>query len=213
MIQKPNATLCLTSGSSPEGVFKVLVEKAQNGLVNFDQVCFVGLDEWVGISPQNTGSCWYSVNENLFKPLNIKAQNIFFFDALADNLFAECERIDNQIAKNGGFDLMLLGIGLNGHVGMNEPQTPWHLYSHVIDLHEMTKTVGQKYFESQTTLNQGITLGFQYIKEAKAAILMANGYKKKEVIHLALTGIVSEDFPASIFQTLPNGFVMTDQLA
>jgi 6-phosphogluconolactonase/glucosamine-6-phosphate isomerase/deaminase len=182
---------------------------SQANEIDLSKAIFVGLDEWVGISPQNTGSCWHSVNANLFEPLNINPQNIIFFDALLPDLQAECQRVDALVSQLGGFDLMLLGIGLNGHIAMNEPGTSWHLYSHVVALHEMTKTVGQKYFKDQTTLNQGITLGLRYVSEAKLAILMANGSHKTEVINNAINQPISEDFPATIFQTFANGLVMT----
>jgi glucosamine-6-phosphate deaminase len=207
---KPQAVLCMASGDSPRRTFQLLVQMAQTGQVNFGQCQFVGLDEWVGVPRSNPGSCYHLVNHEFFEPLNIAPERIHFFDGLATNLPAECQRIDEAIAQLGGLDLMLVGVGLNGHIALNEPHTPWHLYAHVGALDPITVSVGQKYFNSETPLSQGITLGLRYLQEAQHAVLIASGSRKAPVLAQALQGDVSEAFPASIFQQLPNGTVLLD---
>lgn len=211
--QKPNAVLCLASGNSPEGVFKQMVGMAQRGEADFSQCIFIGLDEWLGIAPDNTGSCWYMVNESLFKPLQIPANQIYFFDGLTTTPQAECERIDQKVAELGGLDVILVGVGLNGHIAMNEPGRSWDLYSHVSELHESTITVGQKYFKESTPLQYGLTVGLRYVQEAKLLILIANGTKKAAILRTALHGEVTTQVPASLFQQLVHGLVMLDQEA
>lgn len=211
--QKPNAVLCLASGNSPEGVFKSLVEMAQAGQIDFSQCTFISLDEWVGISPDNLGSCWYMVNEFLLKPLNIRPEQIYFFDGLTANPQAECGRIDEAVAALGGLDVILVGIGLNGHIAMNEPHTPWDLYSHMSELHESTKSVGQKYFQESTELTYGLTVGLRYVQETQLPILIANGTKKAAIIKQALQGTITTEVPGSIFQQIPNGHVLLDEAA
>ena len=210
VLQKPDAVLCLASGNSPEGVFRCMVEMVQNKTADFSQCTFVGLDEWVGISPENTGSCWYMVNECLFKPLNISKERIIFFDGLTLSPQVEIEQVDQKVAQLGGIDLILVGVGLNGHIAMNEPGTPWNLYSHVSQLHESTKEVGQKYFQENTSLELGLTVGLRYVQEAKLPILIANGTKKAQILKQALQGDISTELPATIFQTLAHGRVLLD---
>ncbi|MCY7352822.1 MAG: glucosamine-6-phosphate deaminase [Cytophagaceae bacterium] len=209
--QKPEAVLCLASGHTPEGTFRHLVKMAADGDPDFSRCIFIGLDEWVGIAPYNPGSCYFFVHENLFKPLGIQPERIHFFNSLAPDLLAECQRIDDVVARLGGLDLILVGVGLNGHIAMNEPGTPWNLYSHVIALHETTITVGQKYFEQQTPLNKGITVGLRYVQEAKQAILIASGRKKADILRQALEEPPTEQLPASIFQQIPDGRVLLDE--
>ena len=105
-------------------------------------------------------------------------KKIHLFNALADDLAGECKKMDGVVAKAGGIDLMLVGIGMNGHIGFNEPGVSFELYSHVIDLDENTQKVGQKYFFEEMKLQKGITLGLQHFLEAGTAIVLANGIKK-----------------------------------
>lgn len=207
---KPQAVLCIASGDSPRRTFQLLVDMARRGEVDFAQCQFVGLDEWVGIPRHNPGSCFYLVNHEFFEPLGIEPERIHFFDGMSPDLAAECRRIDAAVSQLGGLDLMLVGVGLNGHIALNEPHTPWHLHAHVGPLDPLTVSVGQKYFDAETSLSHGITLGLGYLQEARQAVLIASGSKKAPVMARALNGQVSEEYPASIFQRLPNGRVLLD---
>lgn len=209
--RKPEAVICIASGHTPLGVLKQLVEMSGRGEVDLHRCRFIGLDEWVGIPPEREGSCSYFVEEFLLKPLKIKREQIFFFDSMAADLEAECRKMDAAIARFGGLDLMLVGIGLNGHIALNEPGTPWNLYSHLSVLDEMTVTVGQKYFTEKTQMTHGITLGLQHLREARLPVLMASGSSKSAIVRQALAGGVTEQLPASIFQTLPHGLVLLDE--
>ena len=205
--QKPDALICIASGDTPLGVCKFLAKSDKN---LFEKCTFVGLDEWVGMDENDEGSCKYGVYQHLFIPLNIPSERIKFFDAKAQDLALECEKINEFIASRGGLDVMLVGVGMNGHIALNEPNTPFHIYAHVSDLEEVTKSVGQKYFTKETVLTQGITLGLGHLQEAKLPILIANSSKKSSVIKTALTGEITEKFPASIFQKIEKSVIMLD---
>ncbi len=208
--RKPNATLCLASGDTPVGTFHRLTELARAGEADLSQCTFVGLDEWVGFGPADEGSCGYYLYRDLFTPLSIRPEQIYYFDARAIDLPAECMRIDAVLAQRGGLDLMLVGIGLNGHIALNEPGTPFNRYAFVSVLAETTKQIGQKYFTKPTLLDRGITLGLQHLTEAHDVILMASGPRKAAIIRDALTGPVTEQLPASIIQKHPNAHVWLD---
>ncbi len=132
---------------------------------------------------------------------------------MSDQLQEECSKMDKLIAEKNGIDLIIVGIGMNGHIGFTEPGVSISNYSHVIVLDDTTRTVGQKYFKTQQTLEKGITLGLQHLLEARKAILMANGSKKAAVIKKTVEENISNSFPASIMQSHPNGFVMIDEEA
>ena len=208
--QKPEALICIASGDTPLGVCKFL---AKSDKKFFEKCTFVGLDEWVGMDENDEGSCKYGIYQSLLIPLNIPAERIKYFDAKAQDLESECQKINEFIASNGGLDLMLVGVGMNGHIALNEPNTPFGIYAHVSDLEDITKSVGQKYFAKDTILTQGITLGLCHLQEAKLPILIANGLRKASVINVALTDEITEKFPASIFQKLENSIVMLDEAA
>ena len=210
---KPKAIICLASGNTPVRVFRCLVEDVKAGHLDMDGCTFVGLDEWVGIDKSQQGSCRNMMDRDFFHPLKITETSIKFFDAMAKNLTQECDRMDQFISSQGGLDIMLAGIGLNGHIAMNEPGIPFNSYSHIIDLSEETKEVGQKYFSKKTILSKGFTLGLRHLTESKLPILMANGQKKASIIQKALTLPPSVRIPASIIQTIPHAHVLLDEEA
>jgi galactosamine-6-phosphate isomerase len=211
--KNPEAVLCLAAGDTPKLTYATMVEKAKSKLIDFSRCTFIGLDEWVGIPPDNEGSCHYFLHHNLFNPLKIASSQIHVFDALSPDPAYECGKMDFIIQEKGGIDLMLVGIGMNGHIGFNEPGVSFDLYSHVIDLDENTQAVGQKYFSSTIALPKGITLGLRHFLKSRMAILIANGNKKAPVIKKALKETVNNQMPASIIQQHVNGWVMIDEEA
>lgn len=211
--QKPHAVLCVGSGDTPMGTYRQLVRHHREGSVDVSRCTFIGLDEWVGMDASDEGSCQYSLHRELFVPLNIAPENIHQFNAKATDLQAECRRMDEVIAHQGGLDLMIVGVGMNGHIALNEPNTPFDLYSHVVDLDEVTVQVGQKYFSRQTSLTQGITLGLRHLTESREVMLIANGKRKASVVKQALQGTVTEQFPASIIQRHANAWILLDEAA
>jgi len=210
---KPGAVLCLASGETPRLTCQLLVQKVKNEKVDISQVTMIGLDEWVNISPENEGSCHYFFKNELINPLQIPEKQVHLFNGMADKFQDECRKMDAVIRDKGGIDLMIVGIGMNGHIGFNEPGVSFDNYSHVIDLDDTTLTVGQKYFKSKATLQKGITLGLKHLKESKKVLLLANGTKKADVVRRTVEEKVTNTFPASIMQTHANGFVMVDKEA
>lgn len=211
--EKPDAVLCLPSGSTPLGMFKILAEKSKAGEVDFSKCTFVGLDEWVGMGPEDEGSCRFWIDRDFLHPIGFRDEQIIYFDAKSADLPGECERVNESIAKLGGLDLMVLGVGLNGHLALNEPGTSFDSYAHVSVLDPMTAEVGQKYFSKATVLTEGITLGLRHAREAKQLIVMASGEAKAPVMQRALEGEVSEDFPVSLVQRIKGALVMLDEAA
>jgi len=208
---KPGSLLCFPSGDSPAGMFKYLVADAHEGKVDFSKCYFVGLDEWVGMGKEDEGSCTNFLFEHFFTPMGIKPDKMLFFDARSADLDSACKTMDDFIKLHGRLDIMLVGIGMNGHIGLNEPGTAFNLYAHHSPLAPVTISVGQKYFKQQTTLTEGITLGLKHLKEAKIPMLIASGVKKAGIIAQALEGEVTDQLPASIFQTLRSAIVILDE--
>ena len=160
---KPQSVLCLAAGETPRLTYEFLAAAARRDNVDFSRCTFVGLDEWIGIRPDNEGSCAYFLEHNLFIPLGIAGKQIKLFDGLTHDLQKECQSMDTFINSRGRIDLMLVGVGMNGHIGFNEPGVEENLHAHVIDLDETTRSVGQKYFRQSTLLQQGITLGLRHL--------------------------------------------------
>ena len=213
MKNKPNLVLCMASGSTPALTCDLLVQKLKEEQADYSKFTFLGLDEWVGLPPTNTGSCHYFFHKKILEPLQLSLSQYFLFNAMADDLRSECSKMDKLIADKGGIDIMIVGIGMNGHIGFNEPGTSFAVLSHVAELEEITKSVGQKYFDGPVKLGKGITIGFGHLMNTKKIFLMANSSKKAEVIKKTIEGQVTESFPASIMQQHANGFILIDDEA
>lgn len=209
--RKPDVTLCMASGHTPTRICEWFVDLVQKDHIAHDRLRFIGLDEWVGLTPSNPGSCHYFFTEKLIRPLHWQANQVHLFDGLATDLQGQCTSMDAVIAEKG-IDLMVVGIGMNGHIGFNEPGTPVNINCHVADLEPATIQVGQKYFTEATALSKGITVGLGHLMRARRLILVANGSHKKDVVQQALNGPVDPAFPASIVQVHPHAMVITDNL-
>ncbi len=210
---KPASLVCIASGHTPVGVFQNLIRDVQSGKLDISKCVFLSLDEWVGIDPTDSGSCLSMLKRDFFEPLSVPDSQLEYFNVLTTDLEKECERINNLIERRGGLDVMLVGVGTNGHIGMNEPGTSFTSYAHVGDLAEETKTVGQKYFSKKTMLTKGMTLGLRHLQEAKLPIVMASGEKKAAIIQQALSQEPTEQIPVTIAHLISQGYVMLDKEA
>jgi galactosamine-6-phosphate isomerase len=210
---KPQAVVCFASGDTPRLSCQLLAARAIKEKTDFSKCTFIGLDEWVGIPPENEGSCRFFFESLLLKPLNFSLSQIHLFDAMSNDPLQECRRMDEMILARGGIDLMIVGVGMNGHIGFNEPGVSFNNYSHVINLDESTISVGQKYFKGPVVLKQGITLGLKHLLESKKVFLIANGVKKADVIKKTIESEITNNFPATIIRTHPQGVIMIDEAA
>jgi glucosamine-6-phosphate isomerase len=210
---KPDAVICLASGDSPKQTYQLLTKKLQEAAVSLEALTIIGLDEWVGITADNTGSCAWFLHTYFIEPLGLKAEQFRIFDGLTKEQDAECQAMDDFISSHGGLDLMVVGIGLNGHIGFNEPEVNPDLYSHVIELDPITKSVGQKYFTEETQLSHGFTLGLKHIKESTQVLLLASGLKKAPIIKSTLEDPISTSIPSTLLRNHKNGLVFIDKEA
>jgi glucosamine-6-phosphate isomerase len=195
--------LCPASGDTPAGLYKELVNAAGSVNLKMNDISgwrYVGLDEWVGMNGHNEGSCRFHLNNQLFYPLRVPEEKIVFFDGTKDDLDGECENVENFIQKSGGIDIAILGLGINGHVGMNEPGTSAALRSHVTAIDSQTQATGQKYFKEKQRLTKGITLGLATIMEARKIVLLVSGQHKAKITQRVLEGEISEQFPAGLLR-------------
>lgn len=195
-----NPLLCPTSGSTPAALYGALVQQLQKQRIDYSRWRFVGLDEWAGMNGTDQGSCRDFVDQELFHPLGIKEERICFFNGRAADLEKECNRVEHFIEQYGGITLAVVGLGLNGHVGMNEPGTPVSLRSHAAQIAEETRRIGQKYFNEPKELSQGLTLGLATLLDAEHIFLLANGSKKAGIVKRIVEENESEQLPATLLK-------------
>ena len=205
MILKPDSVLGLATGSSPIGIYDQLVKWYEKGDLDFSQVKSVNLDEYVGLGETHPQGYRYFMQKNLFERVNIKRENTFVPNGLAKDFEAECARFDEIIRELGGIDLQLLGIGLDGHVGFNEPADCFEKRTHVVDLQKSTIKANARFFASESEVpRQAITMGMGAIMRAKKILLVASGEAKAEILDRALNGPITPKIPASILQLHPD---------
>lgn len=205
VIIKPDSVLGLATGSSPLGTYNQLIKWYEKGDVDFSNVTSVNLDEYVGLDGSNSQSYRYFMDNNFFNHINIKKENTFVPNGCAVDLAEEGRRYDEHIEELGGIDLQLLGIGLDGHIGFNEPDDYFVKSTHVVDLHESTIKANSRFFENESDVpKQAITMGMISIMQSKKILLIASGSAKKEILDKAFFGPITPQIPASILQLHPD---------
>ncbi len=205
VILKPDSVLGLATGSSPLGTYRQLITWYEKGDVDFDKVISVNLDEYVGLSTKDAQSYRHFMNENFFNHINIRPENTFVPDGCAKNLDAACKAYDAHIEAVGGIDLQLLGIGLDGHIGFNEPDDVFVKNTHVVTLDPSTIRANARFFENEAQVpRRAITMGMVSIMQAKKIVLIANGAAKRDILEKAFFGPITPRIPASILQLHPD---------
>lgn len=205
VINKPDCVLGLATGSSPVGTYDKLTEYFNNGDVDFSSVTSVNLDEYEGLDETSDQSYRYFMNKNLFDRVNIKKENTYVPNGCANDLVKEGKEYDELIKKLGGIDLQLLGIGLDGHIGFNEPDDFFTAETHPVDLDPSTIKANARFFASEADVpTRAITMGMMSIMQAKKVLLIANSASKKEIVEKAFFGPITPLVPASILQLHPD---------
>lgn len=198
--QPDHPLFCPTSGDTPKGLYAALLDLQKENKVDFSNWLFVGLDEWTDMNGDDEGSCRQSLDQHFFGPAGITDAQVCFFDGKQNDGEAECNKVEDFINRNGGIDLVVIGLGLNGHVGMNEPGTPANIRSHISTLDAQTVQTGQKYFNRPTPLTTGLTLGIATLLSARHVFLMVNGNRKAAIVKHVIDADATEAIPATLLK-------------
>jgi len=208
--KKPNSTLGLATGSTPIGMYNYLKEAYQNGIISFKEVTTFNLDEYCGIPKSHPQSYYYYMYEHLFNHIDINPQNIHLPFVEGDDFEAQAKRY-NYLLKQTKIDLQVLGIGSNGHIGFNEPNTPFNQETFIVRLAEKTRLDNQRFFASLDEVPQSaITMGIKNIMEAESILMLISGKNKADTVVKLLKGEVATDFPASILHKHPQVTIIID---
>ena len=204
VIAKPDCVLGLATGSTPVGAYKCLIKAYTDGDLDFSKVKSINLDEYVGLDVTSDQSYRYFMNDNLFDHVNIDKANTYVPNGKSSDMIAECQDYDDRI-KEMGIDIQLLGIGLDGHIGFNEPEDHFTKETHVVTLDPSTIEANARFFESIDDVPKtAVTMGMGGIMSAKKVLLIANGAAKKAVVEKAFFGPITTEVPASILQLHPD---------
>jgi galactosamine-6-phosphate isomerase len=192
----PSLLLCAATGSSPTRAYEFLVEDARREPDVFSRLRVIKLDEWGGLAMDDPGTCETYLRRRLLEPLAISADRYVAFDSEATDAQRECERIRAELAEHGPIDLCVLGLGLNGHLGFNEPADAPTPGPHVARLSESSLR-HPMIRHARGRVTHGLTLGMRDILGSRRVLLLVNGEHKRGALERLLSAEVSPSFPAS----------------
>jgi glucosamine-6-phosphate deaminase len=193
----PRAVLGLPTGRTPIGMYERVIAQCSREYHCFRDVTTFNLDEYVGIPPSHPGSYHAFMEQQLFAHVDLDRARTHIPDGTAPDLDAECARYEAAIRAAGGLGTTFLGLGTNGHIGFNEPGTPFDSRTRVVSLTESTRAANAPLFPNGAVPTQAVTMGIATILGSRAIVLLASGEKKRDAIAHLRSGIVSEGFPAS----------------
>ena len=197
--EKPDSVLGLATGSSPLGLYEQLVARYEAKEIDFSKSTSFNLDEYYPLSGDHPQSYRYFMQENLLGKVNFASSNIP--DGSAADPQAECEKYDATIKAAGGIDLQLLGIGVNGHIGFNEPAESYMLATHLTALADSTIESNSRFFsEGETQPTTAITMGFGTIFGSKKILMLISGASKYPIAKRLLENKIHTDIPASLLR-------------
>ncbi|URZ09744.1 Glucosamine-6-phosphate deaminase 1 [Clostridium felsineum] len=183
VILKDNSVLGLATGDTPLQMYRELINLYNEEELDFSKITTFNLDEYYGISEDNPHSYHYYMKNNFFKFINIADSNINILDGKTKDIERECKAYDNKIAAAGGIDLQVLGIGVNGHIGFNEPDVNFEAETHLVKLDEKTVESNARFFASKEDVpTSALSMGIKTIMQSKKILLLASGPKKAEAV-------------------------------
>ncbi|KOF56469.1 MULTISPECIES: glucosamine-6-phosphate deaminase [Clostridium] len=214
MILKHDSVLGLATGETPTGMYKELIKLYDDKEIDFSDIKTFNLDEYYGLSKENPQSYYCYMMNNLFKHVNIKHENINILDGRTDDIDKECLDYDKKIKASGGIDIQVLGIGVNGHIGFNEPSINFESGTHLVKLDKKTIESNSRFFKSMDEVpKSALSMGIKTIMQSKVIVLLANGEAKAEAIYKAINGKICPEVPASILQLHNNVNIIVDKEA
>lgn len=209
----PRSILGLATGSSPEGMYKNLVDMYKNDIIDFEEIVTFNLDEYLDLKTTNEQSYAYYMNKHLFDHVNIRRENIHIPSGITKDIEKTCREYDKSIFKYDKIDLQILGIGTNGHIGFNEPDVHFEAGTHLVDLDEKTIEANSRFFENiEDVPKQAISMGIRNIMQSKKVILIATGENKIEAIEKMLFEEITPNLPASILQVHNDFTLVIDEI-
>lgn len=209
---KPDAVFCAATGASPLTTYRELARRASSAPESFARFRLVKLDEWGTLSADDPASCEAYLRQELVSPLKISEDRYLAFAGNAPDPTAECARIDRQLDRWGRIDLSILGLGVNGHIGFNEPADALSETAHVAKLSDASLNHAML-TRTSAKPTHGLTLGMGQLLRSRQIILIVQGKTKTDPMHRLLTKQISTEFPASLLWLHPDFTIVTDREA
>jgi glucosamine-6-phosphate deaminase len=211
MLSKPDSVIGLSTGQTTGNMHAIVSEIYKLYPFETSNVTIYNVDELTNLPREYSGSCYTMIKTQLCDHINIPEQNFIMPPTLSDDFEAECVKFEDELVRRGGMDLQMLGIGWNGHIGINQPGTPFESRTWVSPM----DPIFEERVRRETGVGPdhklgGLTLGIKTIMQTRKIVLIAKGKNKAEIIKKAVYGPVTIDIPASVLQLHPNCEVLLD---
>lgn len=198
----PDAVIVVATGHSPRLAYRYLAEGLMRDGVDVGRLTFVKLDEWIGLSVDDEATCEYFIRKEILEPLSVKEEQYLHFDPEAKDAEAECRRVEKEYRALSHIDLVILGIGMNGHLGLNEPGDTLAGKAHSIRLDEKTRT-HEMLSHAQKRVEYGVTLGMEELFRGRQILLLADGMQKETGLEYYLNDAITTKVPVSLLKLHP----------
>ncbi len=214
MLEKPNAVIGLSTGQTTKNMHRIVSDIYKDFPFDTSKVTIFNVDELTNLDRSYPGSCYTMIYEQVIKNLGIPDENFIMPLTFSDDFDVECTKFENALRERGGADLQMLGIGWNGHIGINQPGTPFERHTWVSPM----DPIFEEKVRRETKVPDdyplgGLTRGIVDIMQTRKIVLIAKGESKAEIIEKAVRGPVTTDIPASVIQLHPNCEVLLDEAA
>ncbi len=215
LAERPALVLGLPTGRTPIRFYQELSARVEHGRIDLSRVTTFNLDEFVGIPSTHPGSFRSFMNMHLFGRVNLAAEHIHFLDGAAPDTVEECDRYERAIARAGGIDVQILGVGTNGHIGFNEPAPALQAWTHRVTLEPDTRRDNAGLFggDPAAVPVEALSMGIATILQARRILLIATGEGKASIVERLLHGPVTTDVPGSFLQVHSDVEFLLDEAA
>lgn len=205
--------LGVATGRTMDAVYYNLVNMLKDNQISCHRLKCFALDEYIGLSPEHINSYEYYLNLHFYRPLSIPSENTFILNAYVDDFEKACQEYEQQIKNAGGIDVQILGVGTNGHIGLNEPGSAADSRSRVVALTSSTLQSNKTLFKQEQVPQTALTMGIGTIMEAQECILLATGESKASIIQKIVNGDINGQVPASALKSHKNFTLILDSEA
>jgi glucosamine-6-phosphate deaminase len=214
MLEKPDAVIGLSTGNTTKAMHAIISDIYGQYPFDVSGITLFNVDELTNLPQEYAGSCYTMILNQIAGPLGIPDQNFIMPPTISDNFDAECRLFEKRLADRGGVDLQILGIGGNGHIGINQPGTPFESETWVSPMDpDFEARVRRETKIPPDVILGGLTRGIRNIMQSRRIVLVAKGEAKADIIRKAVLGPVTTDIPASVLQLHPNCEVLIDAAA
>jgi len=200
------------TGNTPEGMYELLVKYHQKGLVDFSTVTAFNLDEYYPLEELRGESFREYMQKHLYEKANFKKERTFIPDGniLREQIEDHCREYDQKIKEAGGIDIQVLGLGVNGHIGFNEPGSEFSEGTRLVKLKERTRE--RNFEEIRRAPEEAISMGVKTVMQSRKVVLLASDEEKSKPLQESVNGKISEQWPCSVLQLHPDVLCLVDQL-